>query len=88
MPNRQRERLSYKAVRTIAIFCLVFLGSCSDRKPPSVFWAGDLDRDGKLDLLIESASHANVSSLTLFLSSPAKENKLLEPVAQFVTQGC
>lgn len=60
----------------------------SDRKPPSVFWAGDLDRDGKLDLLIELASHANVSSLTLLLSSPAKENKLLEPVAQFVTQGC
>ncbi|MBD2305515.1 hypothetical protein H6G17_08305 [Chroococcidiopsis sp. FACHB-1243] len=53
-----------------------------------VFWAGDLDRDGKLDLLIELASHANISSLILFLSSPAKEHKLLEPVAQFVTQGC
>jgi len=60
----------------------------NDRKPPIILWAGDLDRDGKLDLLIDLASHANVSSLTLFLSSPAKQNKLVEPVAQFVTTGC
>ncbi|MGL4622879.1 hypothetical protein [Chroococcidiopsis sp.] len=71
--DRQRDRLSYEAVRTIPIFCLLFLVSCSDRKPPSVFWVGNLDRDGKLDLIIELASHVNVSSLTLFLSSPAND---------------
>jgi hypothetical protein len=60
---------------------------CADNST-ELLWAGDLDRDGKLDLLINISNHYNVSIPTLFLSSPAKQNNLVEPVAQFVTTGC
>lgn len=54
---------------------------------PRVVFAADLDRDGKLDLLVDTSDHYNVSQLTLFLSSRAKGGALVAPVAQFRTLG-
>ncbi|MDE0042046.1 MAG: hypothetical protein OXT74_08420 [Candidatus Poribacteria bacterium] len=50
-----------------------------------LLWAGDLDRDGGLDVLIDTVCDYNTSGPALFLSSPAKHNNLLQKVAQFET---
>ncbi|NIQ12133.1 MAG: hypothetical protein GWO23_21940 [Gammaproteobacteria bacterium] len=55
---------------------------------PQVLWAGDLDRDGKLDILLDLTDHYNVSAPTLLLSSMAAANELVQPVAEFRTTGC
>lgn len=55
---------------------------------PQVFWAGDLDGDGRLDLILDLTDHYNVSAPTLLLSSPAKAGELVRPVAEFRTTGC
>jgi len=55
---------------------------------PSIIWAGDLDRDGKLDLFIDMTNHYNLSKPTLFLSSKAKLGKLVEAVASISAVGC
>jgi len=51
-------------------------------------WAGDLDGDGRLDLLMVLSGHDNVMERTLFLSSKRPRNKLVERVAVFSTKGC
>lgn len=53
---------------------------------PSVLFAGDLDRDGKLDLLVSTSTHYNVGETTLFLSRP--DPAKLVPVAVARTTGC
>ncbi|WP_337967277.1 hypothetical protein [uncultured Flavobacterium sp.] len=53
-----------------------------------IIFAGDLDDDNKLDLIIDTASHYNVSSPTLYLSKPAEKGKAIKPVGVFVTVGC
>ena len=50
-----------------------------------LLWAGDLDRDGRLDVLIDTVCDYNASGPALFLSSPAKHNNLLRKVAQLET---
>lgn len=55
---------------------------------PRLLWAGDLDRDGRMDLLFDLTDHYNVSRLTLFLSSAAKEGELVGKVAEWITTGC
>lgn len=55
---------------------------------PKLMWAGDLDRDGKPDLLIDLAGHYNVSEPTLFLSSRVEKGKLLKKVASCRGVGC
>jgi hypothetical protein len=57
-------------------------------RPPQLLWAGDLDRDGRLDLLIDLSNHYNASSPTLFLSAPAGAEEKLRRVAAFTTSGC
>ncbi len=54
---------------------------------PRVVFAGDLDRDDKLDLLVDTSDHYNASELTLFLSGAAKRGKPLAPVAKYRTTG-
>lgn len=51
-------------------------------------WAGDLDGDGQLDLLLTADHHSNLSTLRLFLSSKAKKGQLVREVATFRTTGC
>jgi hypothetical protein len=53
---------------------------------PSVLFVGDLDRDGRLDLIVDTATHYNVSHVTLFLSG-VEPGKLVA-VAVAHTSGC
>ncbi|MES1244805.1 MAG: hypothetical protein ABUT39_24570 [Acidobacteriota bacterium] len=56
--------------------------------PPTLHWAGDLDRDGKLDLVIDITNHYNLSRMALFLSSLAKEGELVGLAGFFDSGGC
>lgn len=55
---------------------------------PSVLFAGDLDRDGRVDLLIDTTDHYNLSRPTLFLSGAAKQGQHVAKVAQQSITGC
>ncbi|MBL7647575.1 MAG: hypothetical protein JNK74_15420 [Candidatus Hydrogenedentes bacterium] len=54
---------------------------------PELLWAGDLDRDGKLDLLYNLSSFYIDTELALFLSSAAKEGELVGLVARWNAVG-
>lgn len=81
--GRQQELRSYPVFRPGMVD-----QSIASEALPQVFWAGDLDRDGRLDLILDLTDHYNVSAPTLLLSSPAKEGELVAPVAVFITTGC
>ena len=52
---------------------------------PSVIWAGDINNDGGLDLLMSTSNHYNIMETTLFIS----ENGILDKQAiVFRTVGC
>jgi hypothetical protein len=53
-----------------------------------LFWAGDLDGDGRLDLVMNLSGHYNVSETTLFLSSTRQQGKLVRKAAVFRIVGC
>ena len=53
-----------------------------------LFWAGDIDRDGRLDLYMDLSNHYNVSRKELFLSSLARKGKLVKRLVRFDTVGC
>lgn len=59
-----------------------------DTAPPELIWAGDLERDGKLDLIIELGNHYNVTEWVLFLSSAAGPGERVGRVASFRSAGC
>ncbi|HEV2827932.1 MAG TPA: hypothetical protein VGW76_10050 [Pyrinomonadaceae bacterium] len=67
---------------------LYTLQDCGNDPSWKLLWAGDLDRDGKLDLYVSVTQHYNVSERRLFLSSQADEGQLVKEVAEFVTSGC
>jgi hypothetical protein len=51
-------------------------------------FAGDLDHDGRLDLIANLSRHWNESRPTLWLSSAAKEGQLVGMTAELSTSGC
>lgn len=53
-----------------------------------LYWAGDIDLDGKLDFYFDLSWHYNVIDRKLFLSSQAEKGKLVKQVANFWTNGC
>lgn len=55
---------------------------------PTLMWAGDLDRDGRLDLIMNLTNHYNVHLYALFLSSEAGPGELVRKVAEFRSVGC
>ena len=67
---------------------LYSLQDCGSDPSWSLVWAGDLDRDGKLDLYVNVTQHYNSSERKLFLSSQASEGQLVKEAAEFVTSGC
>ena len=67
---------------------LYTLQECGNDPGWFLTWAGDLDKDGKLDLYVNVTQHYNVADRKLFLSSQADEGQLVAEVAEFVTSGC
>ena len=67
---------------------LYTLQECGSDPGWSLIWAGDLDKDGKLDLYVTVNQHYNFIERKLFLSSQADEGQLVAEVAEFVTSGC
>jgi hypothetical protein len=62
-------------------------GGLSDQRAELV-WAGDLDGDGKLDLVLDHSSYSNASDLTLYLSTWALPGQLVGKAAHFGSVGC
>lgn len=54
----------------------------------TLFWVGDLDRDGKPDFYLELFEGENVDNKVLFLTSSAEKDELVKKVAYFWTTGC
>lgn len=54
----------------------------------SLLWAGDLDRDGKLDLYFDEFNEKGYTRIDLYLSTHAKPNNLLGLAASFGMAGC
>ncbi len=54
----------------------------------SLYLAGDLDNDGKLDLYFDWFNEKGAWAVTLYLSSAAKPDELIRPVATFSMAGC
>lgn len=59
-----------------------------DDASPHLIFAGDLDRDGRLDLIFDTTDHYNLSRPTLFLSGAAGEGELVRAVATQDAVGC
>ncbi len=57
-------------------------------RDPEIVWAGDLDGDGKLDLLINVPCHESATDVRLFLSTAAKGDALVGQVASQYTGSC
>lgn len=67
---------------------IIYNGGGCDDCGWSLYWVGDLDGDGKLDLYADLSYHYNVTSRRLFLSSQAEDGNLVKEVAVFRTVGC
>lgn len=59
-----------------------------DDASPHLIFAGDLDRDGRLDLIFDTTDHYNLSRPTLFLSGGAGEGELVRAAAEYSAVGC
>jgi hypothetical protein len=57
-------------------------------KAPKLLFAGDLDRDGALDLIMDVSDHYNSYAPMLFLSSKAGDGELVGEAAVFESTGC
>ena len=55
---------------------------------PTLIWAGDLNRDGRLDLLMETANHYRKMELTLFLSTAEGSGDFVFVATRFTTVDC
>jgi hypothetical protein len=59
-----------------------------DDKMVTFYWAGDLDQDGLPDFLIDLSHKYSYTMPTLFLSSKAEKNQIVNKVAEFSEFGC
>lgn len=55
---------------------------------PTLMWCGDLDGDGKADMIMDTSTDYNLSKVTLFLSTKAKKGKLVGEAAVQAATGC
>lgn len=56
--------------------------------PPGVLWAGDLDRDGRIDLITVTPGGGGGSTTELWLSSAAAPGRAVGLAATSVNEGC
>lgn len=59
-----------------------------DDQMTSIIFAGDIDGDGILDLIIDTTNHYNVSRPTLYLSKSATTNDVVKPIGRHSSAGC
>lgn len=59
-----------------------------DDRMIAIIFVGDIDGDSKLDLIIDTSHHYNVSSPILYLSKEASKEEIIKPVGVFTTVGC
>jgi hypothetical protein len=69
-------------------FPVIYEGELETDVLERVAFAGDLDRDGRLDLIADVSGHWNEWRVVLFLSSAAEEGDLVAQVAEFRSNGC
>ncbi len=55
---------------------------------PHVVWVGDLDRDGKPDLLVDEDMNESAGHLVLYLSSAARAGEIAHRVAEYWGVDC
>jgi hypothetical protein len=54
----------------------------------NIIFAGDIDGDGILDLVIDTSRHYNATSPTIYLSRPAEKGEIVKPVGGHTSVGC
>jgi hypothetical protein len=59
-----------------------------DNSTPTLLWAGDIDLDGKVDLLLDILNHNSGRHYILYLSTEADPDKLVKPVAELIVPEC
>lgn len=59
-----------------------------DDKMIEILFAGDIDGDGIIDLIIDTSPHYNMTRPTLYLSKPSNELEIVKPVGSHVSVGC
>ena len=67
---------------------IVEVDRCFTDGVPLLLWMGDLDRDGIIDLHVDTRENYRTTNYSLFLSSPAQANDLVRRVADFMTGSC
>jgi len=75
--NQVRHELEAEGKSTV-------IGHLADWRIP---WAGDLDHDGRLDLIVRQNEAARLTT-SLFLSSAARNGQLVGKVAEIARGGC
>ena len=81
---QRRQGNGYEYLRQI----LSPVEQVSPDRPPTLQWAGDIDRDGELDFLFDLAWHYNVRLFTLYLSSLKTTEPLVKKSAELSIIGC
>jgi hypothetical protein len=87
----QPEKESYALVLSDGESTQILRGAPAydtEGRPPTLLWAGDMDKDGKLDLLMDITNHYNVSEIALFLSSLAGSGELVGNAGKLRSVGC
>lgn len=74
----------FQGTRKQIIYKPEFCSDCSW----DLCWVGDLDKDGKLDFMLNLSPHYNSTCHTLFLSSQAKKGEVVRDIAEMCQQGC
>lgn len=59
-----------------------------DEAMVSLIFAGDLDGDGIVDILLDNSNHYNVTVPTLYLSRPAVKGQVVKSVGSHTSVGC
>lgn len=59
-----------------------------EEKMINILFVGDIDGDGKLDFIIDTSYHYNLTRPTLYLSKPTSDQELVKPVGMHATVGC